>query len=443
MAAHVTTSVQILDIEQCGFDTVTLSGGAIDTPRSGQAQDGYALAIQGWALGRHGTPADLEIRCGDQVVGRISANLPRPDVAIHHGNLVHAGYSGYALTVSALDLPPTFEMSVEAVGTYARRRIGTIRGRRRPLPAANDDLQPVMLTTLGRTGSSVLMACLRAHPAVLCYGSFPYETRQLSYWSEVFTSLSRPRSAVQPIQSNGLTPYWWLGDPTMPVHALIGTDPAIDWALGDNLRDLAVSCRDRISGFYRWFAEREGRPEARYFAEKLMPVPDVQTRLLELYPRAREVFLVRDPRDMLASIFAFNRKRGDAGFGRAVAASDVEFVAQIAHAMDTLAEAWCRRGAGAHLVRYESLMLQEAETLEALFGYLGVDNAPETIDAVRLGVAATDPSLVGAHRTVANPAATVGRWRTDLAADVIEAANALLAPSLHAFGYDEAAVVKA
>ena len=35
----------------------------------------------------------------------------------------------------------------------------------------------------------------------------------------------------------------------------------------------------------------------------------------ELYPDAREVFLVRDFRDMVASIFAFNRKRGVRGFG--------------------------------------------------------------------------------------------------------------------------------
>ena len=36
----------------------------------------------------------------------------------------------------------------------------------------------------------------------------------------------------------------------------------------------------------------------------------------ELYPRAREVILVRDFRDMVSSMFAFNAKRGFQGFRR-------------------------------------------------------------------------------------------------------------------------------
>ena len=36
----------------------------------------------------------------------------------------------------------------------------------------------------------------------------------------------------------------------------------------------------------------------------------------ELYPRAREVILVRDFRDMVASMFAYNAKRGREGFHR-------------------------------------------------------------------------------------------------------------------------------
>lgn len=430
-------TVEILDVERTAFDHARRGGGAIDLPRPQTARGEHALVVSGWALGPHGMPAHVELRLGDRLVTSTAANLARPDVGTHLSNFVHAGRSGFIMVVSTLDLPPEFELRV-GVGGGSGIMLGRIRGRRRPLPPVpGTDLQPIMMTTLGRTGSSVFMATLRSHPSVLCYGRFPYETRLMSYWGSVFSALSTPNSAVQPIMTHGQVPYWWMGlDHTLPLHTLLGTDPVLDWVLSDNIDALATFCHDRMTGFYKWFAEQTGRHDAKYFVEKFLPTPDYQSRLWEMFPHAREVFLVRDPRDMLASILAFNQKRGRQSFGREVAPNDVAYVQQIRVSAEVLLRAWQQRRDRGHLVRYESLMLQQTETLEALFAYLGVDNSPEAIKAVREGVAATDPEATTAHRTVADPAATVGRWRTDLAPDVIEAANVQLAPVLQEFGYE-------
>ena len=55
-------------------------------------------------------------------------------------------------------------------------------------------------------------------------------------------------------------------------------------------------------------------------------IRSVKDKLAELYPDSREVFLVRDFRDMVSSILAFNAKRGARGFGRAAAETDAGYV---------------------------------------------------------------------------------------------------------------------
>jgi hypothetical protein len=109
--------------------------------------------------------------------------------------------------------------------------------------------------------------------------------------------------------------------------------------------------------------------------------------------------------------------------------------------MTELMQAWRRRRPRAHLVHYERLVRREADTLTALFTYLGVDASPAAVEAVRREVAAADPATINAHRTIADPEATVGRWRTDLAADVVAAADQQLRPVLREFGYDEVAAL--
>ncbi len=67
----------------------------------------------------------------------------------------------------------------------------------------------------------------------------------------------------------------------------------------------------------------------------------------ELYPDTREVFLVRDFRDMVSSMLAFNAKRGRRELlGLDLAANDADYVLQqVRNGVLRLVNAWKRRGA--------------------------------------------------------------------------------------------------
>jgi hypothetical protein len=101
-----------------------------------------------------------------------------------------------------------------------------------------------------------------------------------------------------------------------PFHsfAVAGPESAIrDWFGREYVEDLAGFCRRGIERFYMELAKVQGRPDPAYFVEKHKRY-NCRGSFGGLYPKAREIFLVCDLRDMLCSIFAFNARRGFSGF---------------------------------------------------------------------------------------------------------------------------------
>ena len=125
---------------------------------------------------------------------------------------------------------------------------------------------------------------------------------------------------------------------------------------------------------------------------------------------------MRDFRDMVCSMLAFNEKRGVSGFGRAEADSDMEFVETLGGQATSLARAWERRRDRAHLVRYEDLVLEPARTLAGLLDHVGVDSSTDTIARMLDGLDEDIPELRD-HATSDSAQASIGRWRTDLDPD--------------------------
>ena len=87
------------------------------------------------------------------------------------------------------------------------------------------------------------------------------------------------------------------------------------------------------------------------------------------------------------------------------------------------------------LVRYEDLVAAPDATLSGLLAYLGVDASAATVSGMREAVTDEMPELAG-HETSADAAASIGRWRRDLADEVQEASARSFREALAAFGYE-------
>ena len=151
---------------------------------------------------------------------------------------------------------------------------------------------------------------------------------------------------------------------------------------------------------------------------------------------SREIFLVRDFRDQLASILAFNAKRGYAAFGREHVTTDHEFVERFSNDVSMLTASWVERRKHAHLVRYEDLIADPPAVLGQILAYLTIDTPDaelaQIVDASRRALIPTQ----AAHATTAAPSQSTGRWQRDLSEDLGELASLTLAHALKEFGYD-------
>ena len=347
--------------------------------------------------------------------------------------------AGFWVHIGLLGLPATAQLEVVAVLSDATPvHLATIVVTHRPLTTPYESrLSPITVTSLGRMGTTWLMHLLAQHPEVVVHPQYPYEVGMAKYWAHLLRVVSGPADHV-----GSSHPETFTHDAARIGHNpyfggfLAATPELFQWMDARQPALVGACALQAIDEFYGEVADHAGITNPRYFAEKGLPdhVPDV---LGDLYPGGRELILVRDIRDVICSAVAFDAKRGRRSFGRERLDDDLGFVSQLQMDLGRLARAWRRRQATALLVRYETLITEPAETLTEILDYLGLAHTPDVVASVLEAAGAATPEL-DAHRTTADPAASIGRWRTDLAKvhpDLPERCAELFSPLLSELGY--------
>jgi hypothetical protein len=428
--------VEITDVQTGAGPREHLHGGRIELPRAGTTSDIYSFEVTGWALGKSAPVASIEVVHEGRPVLEVPVSVDRPDVAAEFPGVDGGERAGFWGSVGALSVRREFEVRLQAKLESGRRELlGSIRGQREELRSDYAPLvQPLMVTTLARTGSTWLNHVLSCHPQIVAFGPFKHETRVATYWATVLQELSQPNSYLSQFDPRDLNVRrWWLGD--AGVEARVMGEPGLGPWLGlDRVRSLAATCQAQIDAFYAEHGAADDHIE--YFVEKSPPWQVPLDLLHELYPQTREIILVRDFRDMFCSIRSYNEKRGIAGFQRRGGETDAEYIAsRVKRFAEALLRRWRSREGVAKLIRYEDLILEPTRTLTELTEYLELESAPETIDEV-LDRAARHEAATEAHRTTPDAKSSIGRWRRELSPELVEVCAEALDPLLGEFGYE-------
>jgi len=437
--------VEVVDVRNTASSAPELIGACLDLPGPRATASTYAVRVAGWVLARSEPVREIELSVAGNALRRTPVTLPRPDVAQVHPDAAQAGDCGFDTELGLIGLPRECRVAVDGILSGERRvPLGELDLRRRPLDCGfRPRLQPLMVTSLFRMGTTRMMRLLAEHPAVVVQRTYPYETRVASYWLHALRVLSQPANLHQssePTELLGETA--WIGH--NPFYRPPITDqPELEQCLGrDGVEELAAFCLRAGEQFYLRAAAAQGRPGALYFAEKHVPDSYAPLLLHELFPRAREIVLVRDFRDVVCSILAFNRKRGYPSFGRQKVGSDAEMIELLGERAGRLADAWRERSDRALLVRYEELVRAPVATLRRVFEHLEIDADAAAIDAVMRAADRDTPELEF-HRTTRSPRRSVGRWQRELEPEEIHRCERHLGEALEAFGYGTAGAPEA
>jgi hypothetical protein len=272
----------------------SLTGCTIDLPRVHEVIDGHVLQIAGWVVGRDTSVVKIEVFHDTHVLTGMPVLLVRPDVTRHLELEEQTLPTGFDLTFSTIGLPETFELSVWVhLADGQPVEFARLRGRhtllRSPFRPA---LQPLSVTSLGRTGTTLLMAMLAEHPEICVHRVHPFEMRFGAYWMHVLTVLSGPANHFESshpdrFQSErllvGNNPYAQFDVP----------EPALrSWFHTDAPEELAAFCQRNIDAAYLRLARDQGEGAGPLFAEKNNPTYAARLRARvwrreEGRPRAR------------------------------------------------------------------------------------------------------------------------------------------------------------
>ena len=253
---------------------------------------------------------------------------------------------------------------------------------------------PILVRLLsGRNGSTLMMELLGTSTAIAFPRNYPHETRYLTPLLELLAPLIEAEKAPSNDASARIAgssePFLFSNPEIAPRRELHAQLLRSRWmSISSNLANGDIDPP-------RFYAEKFGE-----FSSE----PLIRASLL-----FRSLQLIRDPRDILASIHAFDQKRGFYAFGRKTTDDDVSFVArwiQTTKLRVSYMNEEIRLGVPVRRVRYEDLVCDLPRISADLAEWLGV-----TLDSY---VAGSHSEYFSHHATSASAQDSIGRWKADL-----------------------------
>jgi Sulfotransferase family len=413
-----------------------LAGRGVETPQAGTSHDAYSLTISGWVYATPAAPTHVRVVSEGRILASAAVSFPRPDVAAHLA-VADDLAMGFLTDISVLGLPTNFELRLEVELSDERQfAFAAITGRRRPLRSDfHPTIRPVFVTNIGRCGSTLMMDLLRRHPRIVVHDLYPYETRALSYWTHMLKVLSEPANHTRSASPNSYEDdAFWVGRHPHNMRPVVEPRSVRDFLRRDYVDRLAEFCQASTEDFYRSVCEAQAVEEPVYFAEKRNPRATARIAS-ELYPDVREIFLVRDPRDMVCSMISFYEKTRLVSFGRDAGLSDEEFVRRIGDGLRDLVVHMRERREQAIVVRYEDLVGDPPTTLARVLEYLELP-ASATLQRSIVAEARGSTTNSRRHRTTADDGASIGRWQRDLGEPMKELCASAFGELTEELGYE-------
>ena len=293
-----------------------------------------------------------------------------------------------------------------------------------------EDLRPLLLLFSARSGSTLLMQLLGTSPKIVFDRVSPFEHRYLAFllrWS-------------WQLADGGLRRSDWTLEQMVLEHASAGNfiePPPFASPAGFAAMTADPMWHDTFRLAWHEFTNRARQsricspqldPEPLWYAEKSRALFRQSVQDVGIEPLA--IYLLRDPRDVLMSIWSFNQKRGTKYFAVAEGESDeafaLRFIEERKVRLRTILE-MVPHDRHATVVRYEDMATDLAGVASRLSERLGVQ-----LDAKQV---LAQQGEFSHHMSSAGPEASMQRWRREMSPDIQRMFDDILGGELEALGY--------
>lgn len=267
-------------------------------------------------------------------------------------------------------------------------------------PAAFD---PVFIVGAPRSGTTLLRAMLNRHPRIglsdeTYYFYYVYLRRR------TFGDLADPANRKSLIESYAAT---------QRMHRL-----KVDLSrLKERLMATGTSYPAFFATILQFYAEAQGKVRA---GEKTPHHAWYVDTLLEWYPNGRVIHLVRDPRDVCASLF-------NVPWGRKTATANADLWVNLTRAAE--------RGQGNPRfcrVRYEDIVADPERVMRELSHFIGEQYDPAMLSTTPVSTA-DKPWFLRSHDALSKD--RLGAWQGQLSRDDVRLIEAGAGPLMQAMGY--------
>lgn len=266
---------------------------------------------------------------------------------------------------------------------------------------------PVYVAGLERSGTSLMYALLASHPRIAM-------TRRTNMWTHFYNQYGDLADAGN---------FERCLEAMMSYKRLVKLEPDPQ-RIRQEFRQ-GPATYGRLFGLLEGhFAEQQGKPR---WGDKSLHTERYAEAIIEAFPRARILHMMRDPRDRFASsLKRWGPTRGGVGFGTAMWLSSLEMAqANVA-----------RFPSNYMIVRYETLAGEPETTLRQISDFLDEPYAPEMLlmgDADSFSGSNSSYDLERPRGVIST--SSIGRYRKVLSARQIAFMEAHAADGMEALGY--------
>jgi hypothetical protein len=388
-------------------------------PIGGHVDDVSREQVRGWAMPPQSNgPAKIQIVVNGQVHGTCVADIVREglgEVIGQPGNDAHAFVYEFHPPLSMFR-EYRLEIRVAETGELIPSGARTIHAIR----AQRATLAPVLITSRGRAGTTLLMRHLSGHPEVVVADAYPYEVELMAYYVTALNVMAAPRfdgTQDKPdMVEEALETCAIGGNPwNIPaLHRHVGGDELERMFAESVPLHLSSLFRTVVLDYYSIAARKSDKRQVRFIAEKCGLSEHIRHGIRGVMGEIKEIVLVRDPRDFLCSARSYWKLPDE----------------RILPMMDDVYRAYAAlAGQDEHdvlMIRYEDLVAEQSCTLGRISDFIGLTEPFAEGEATDLFLR---------HGTSSTPLASIGRWRKELAPDVCQHCEHRFASFMELLGY--------